>query len=392
LRVVQNSNNIIRILKSVRVKPGISRIELSKNLGLDKSTVTVVVSRLLGLGFIEETSESLTKYQGGRKPIGLKIKKDIGLILGLEIQTDYYIAILMDLTGHVYDTLRGEMPGDSSFLHNFLEIYRLIYPEIDKLCLPLLGIGIATSGMINPHNGIISDSNPLGIHEPEKFYDEVRAFIQVPIFIDNDANCGCWAELADLESERPQDFLFVLGEFRQARTVSDDTHLLAIGLGVVIGERVHYGRDYAVGEYQSTQWNPPNKSQFSLADEEWNSPVDERQLVDRIKNELCRDIAFLVNVMNLTHITLGGGLSGYTDLLEPVIRSEVERNWSYESRGALEIKAASMGEETIAYGAASMLIEHLFLTYENTAESPWEQKVGVELFNSFAETLDRFQK
>ena len=36
MRVVLNSNNIIRVLKAIWLKPGISRIEISKQLSLDK--------------------------------------------------------------------------------------------------------------------------------------------------------------------------------------------------------------------------------------------------------------------------------------------------------------------------------------------------------------------
>jgi len=384
LRIVQNSNNLIRVLKSIWLKPGISRIEISKQIGLDRSTVTVVVNRLMSLGFIEEASESLTPYQGGRRPIGLKFCEDIGIILGIEIQTGYFIAVLIGLDGQVYKSFRGEVAGDKNFLYTFLDIYRAAYKEIKETGLPLLGIGIGTSGIINTYKGIITDSNPMGIHDPKSFTEEVKAFIKVPIFIDNDANCGCWGELAHKDSARPQDFLFVLGEFRKARFFKDESRLMAVGMGIVIGEQVHYGRDYSSGEYKSPQWIPSNKTQFSMTDEELSSMKSDEQIFNRTKSELCRDIAFLVNILNLTQVTIGGGLAGYIDEFESCLKEEVRLNWSYEEPVDIKIKSASFKEDTIAFGAASMLLEHLFLIYETSVENPWTEKVGIDLFNSIS--------
>ncbi|MDA3938028.1 MAG: ROK family transcriptional regulator [Spirochaetia bacterium] len=384
MRIVQNSNNIIRVLKSIWLKPGISRIEISKQIGLDKSTITVVVNRLKTLGFIEEISESLTPYIGGRKPIGLKISEDIGIILGLEIQTDYFIAILIGVNGEIIQRIKGKVREGRSFLDTFLDIYRAIFKKIEETGLPLLGIGIGTSGIIDTHEGVICDSNPLGIHVAENFSEEIKAFIHVPVFIENDANCGCWAELAFPENDRPQDFLFVLGEFRKARFFGDRTHLLAIGMGIVIKGQVHHGKEFSAGEYQSPQWLPENKTQFSMTDKELSEIKTDRDIVNRVKAELCRDVAYLVNILNLTQVSLAGGLADYVDELMPYLKEEVKRNWSYEKHNDLVIRVAPKGEDTVAYGAAIMLMEHLFLTYENPSENPWSQKVGIELFNSFS--------
>ena len=35
-----------------------------------------------------------------------------------------------------------------------------------------------------------------------------------------------------------------------------------------------------------------------------------------------------------------------------------------------------------------MLIENLFVIYENPSENPWKQKVGIDLFNFFAQTIN----
>jgi predicted NBD/HSP70 family sugar kinase len=387
MRIVQNSNNITRVLKEIKLKPGISRIEIAKIIGLDKSTVTVVLNRLMEFGLVEETSESLTPYSGGRKPIGIKIKSKTGIILGIEIQTNYYMATVIDLTGSIIKTMQGEVFETKNFFYTFLDVYKEIYAEIESFAIPLLGIGVSTSGIINPHTGIITDSNPLCIHEPEDFYEEIKAFIHVPVFIDNDANCGCWAELSAFERLRSQDFLFVLGEFRKDTIGKNSEYILGIGFGIVIGERVHYGRNYSAGEYQSTSWKAPNKSQFSLSDKELIQLKSDEEIVERIKSELAKDIAFLTNILNLSKVIIGGGLSEHLGILKPEIEKAIEYNWSYESKPDVQIQPAPFKNNIVAYGAAAMLIEQLFVAFETSSENPWKPKIGIDLFNDFAERI-----
>lgn len=389
MRVVQNSNNIIRVLKSIWLKPGISRIEVSKQLGLDKSTVTIVVNRLMELGFIGEIQSSLTPYTGGRRPIGLSLKEQVGVILGIEIQTNSYHGVILDLNGSIISSFTGEILGVRDVVSTFLDIYREAYRKVEALGLPLLGVGVAFSGLIDPHRGFIIESNPLGVHTGLDFYREIKPFIPVPVFIENDANCGCWAELNINNRDRSRNFLFVLGEFRKARFFEDDSRVLALGMGVVLGERVLYGKDFAAGEYKSPGWKAPNKTQFSISDEQLASLDDDRQIVESVRTELTRDIAYLANILNLSRVTFGGDIVNYFDLLEDSLKQEIRINTSYEKYSDVEITMSGNREYTVSYGAACMLIENLFLTYENSFENPWKQKVGIDLFNSFSETIQQ---
>lgn len=390
MRVVQNSNNIIRVLKLIYSNPGISRIEISKILLLDRSTITVVVNRLFDLNLIEEILEKKTINKRGRVRTGLKLCDKTGILLGLELRTDSFVAVFVTLNGEIVDTIKGEVEETNSFFECFSNIYNSLLIDINKYGQPLLGIGVAISGIINTHKGIIRGSNPLGILEVEDFYEKVKSFIDIPLFIENDANCGCWGELSSVEKNNSQDFIFVLGELRKARFLGDNTHLLAIGLGIVIDKKVHYGKDYSAGEYQSPQYVLGNKTQFSLSNEEISLIESDIELIDKVKKELAKDLAFLVNTLNLSKIIIGGDLVTYFDRIEPCLIDEVQSNSSYKDYNSVIIKKASEGINSIAFGAASMLREHLFLTYENNSDNPWKQKVGIDLLNSFCDTINNY--
>ena len=76
----QSDINVSRILRLIWQKNGISRIEIAAQLGLDKSTVTKIVSALLDVGIVHEFAHGITGPQGGRKPIYLEISEAFAVV------------------------------------------------------------------------------------------------------------------------------------------------------------------------------------------------------------------------------------------------------------------------------------------------------------------------
>ena len=79
--------NISRVLRLIWQLKGISRIEIAQQLGIDKSTVTKIVSSLEEIGIIRAFAQGNAGPQGGRKPIHLEIVPDFGMAVGFEINT-----------------------------------------------------------------------------------------------------------------------------------------------------------------------------------------------------------------------------------------------------------------------------------------------------------------
>jgi hypothetical protein len=66
-----NRINITRVLQKIWFENGISRADLSRELGLVKSTVTNIVSQLLERRIVKTTSEGKSVTPIGRKPSNL---------------------------------------------------------------------------------------------------------------------------------------------------------------------------------------------------------------------------------------------------------------------------------------------------------------------------------
>ena len=101
-KILEAKINQTLALKKIRQKPGISRIEIARELGLNRSTITHIVSDLLQRELLVEGAALRgTLSQGGRTPVGLSLHTRKSLILGIEWQADYIRMVLTDVMGEI---------------------------------------------------------------------------------------------------------------------------------------------------------------------------------------------------------------------------------------------------------------------------------------------------
>jgi len=352
--------NLYRVVRAVWTNPGVSRSEISAALRLDKSTVSKIVSELLQKQIVEESAEGDASERGGRKPVFLTVRRDFGCVVGLEIQTERYTAVAVDLDGTVRYSRSEPIVADGKQLPSvFLDIMSDVSLDLETRSLVPLGIGVGVSGIVDSEHGIIQQSLPLGIPSPVDFYASGARLIGKPLRIDNDANCCCWAELVRNRRSRPREFLFLLGEFRKERVGDVSGGGVSVGMGLVIGGRVHLGASCSAGEFRSVFRTTETRSQFSLPDDTMRLAASDEGAFREVAREIGRNVALLVNTLDLSHVFIGGSIERHRSILVPVIQEEVSRNWPYGDK-VITIELSELGEQIVAYGAASMFLERLF--------------------------------
>jgi len=139
---------------------------------------------------------------------------------------------------------------------------------------------------------------------------------------------------------------------------------------------VHYGEGFSSGEFQSILWNEPNHGQFSISDEDSKRIEADKEVRSGVIGELSSHIAFLVNILNLTSVVIGGEIIKYRDEIVPVLRKEIQKNWSYPNQVECSIEFATMGDMAVAYGAAGMFLERFFSIPE-IADGPARKPTGI---------------
>jgi predicted NBD/HSP70 family sugar kinase len=350
-----------RVLGALWTRDGSPRVDLAQTLGLDKSTITKVAGQLIEAGLVEEGAAGAAGPQGGRKPVALRVRSDIGRFLGIEIQTERYTACLADPLGNIVDTHSGELAFRGRSLRSvFLDVLAELRPRIEASGAPLLGIGLGLSGIIDSEKGIVRKSAPLMIKEPVDVAGAMSDLLSVPVRAENDARCCCWSEIVRRRADPLGDFLFLLGEFRKEETEDPNRGGVAVGMGLVLNSQVHRGVDGTSGEFRSIFHEEDTKSQFSLPHKITRRAQEDPAAFEAVARELGRNIGLIVNMLDLRRIVVGGAFATRYDTIAGILTEEVQKNSAYPGEARCEVQKSPLGEEVVAYGAACMQIARMF--------------------------------
>jgi predicted NBD/HSP70 family sugar kinase len=353
-------NTAARIVRTIWQNPRISRVGIAERLGLDKSTVTNQVARLIEIGLIEEIAEGIAGTRGGRRPIHLAMNRSFGRVIGIEIQVESYVAVVVDLAGEILAETRGSVSrGWGDFSTTMLEIIRACSAELCPDDQKLLGVGVGTGGLVNLKTGRIRYSVPLEIDKPIDFGACVADKLSVPCFIENDANCCAWGELAFNRNESLRDFLFALVEFRRDPKSIGLSGGIGVGFGIVLGGKVYSGAHGNAGEFRSAFCDGPGAIQLSIPKARLSRLDTDREVLAAAADELARNAAMLVNTMDFERVYVGGDIEGLDVDFPAILRRRLEENWMYPFPNDVEIRYSSLGGKAVAYGAAGMILDRL---------------------------------
>ena len=73
------------MLKEIFNHQNISRTEISKNLGINKATISSILNKLKSKSLVREVGEGDSTKSGGRKPILLKVNHLYGYFISLDL-------------------------------------------------------------------------------------------------------------------------------------------------------------------------------------------------------------------------------------------------------------------------------------------------------------------
>ncbi|MBB6481604.1 ROK family transcriptional regulator [Spirochaeta isovalerica] len=361
---VRSQYNLLRVLRAIWLNHGISRIELCRKFDMDKATMSSVTAHLIELNLVEEVEPQNLKIKPGRKPIGLGVQGDFGFVAGIEFHIYGIRAVLKDM--HSRTVFSSDFPFDvrhSNIKEEFLNVYGILRKELGEK--RLLGIGVAIPGVVNHEEAIILKSAKMGIEEePYCFGEEVFSELDVPCFIDNDANCCARGILADHREEGYSNFLYCHINYYENRKIEDNNESLGIGFGIVINEKLYYGPEFTAGEFQTIEYNPERVNQLNLTSRELDLYGKDAELQKRVFYHLASHIAMFVNVFNFKHLFLGGDLPSHISDLEGLFREVIDKNWLYKNQRDCGIHLMSRDEMSPALGAAGMFLDQLFTVPE----------------------------
>ena len=342
---------VIRVLRRLWTGGPASRATLARELELDKSTLTKVCGRLIKAGLIHRVMEGTVGRQGGRRPTLLDIRAAKGAVAGLEIQPDRIRMVYTDLQGQTLMEETREILGSNRKLSAILDTVAEGFSR-DRDGLPVLGAGIAIPGIIDPWEGKILRSTPLQVDKAFPLAEEMEQRLAVPVICDNDANCCAWGSIFAIpDLGNRTSFAALLGDLRGS--------VLSTGFSLVLGgEEVYHGSGYSAGEFRSIFCPEGGDRQFAAAARPREETLPAHTPADTME-ELCRNTAFLVNMLNLNAVVIAGTLADERETFSSTLQREIRRNWIYPPAPECPVYCAPGGKHSSAFGAAALFLRQL---------------------------------
>ena len=96
---VVKKNNKALVLSLIIEKETISRADIANVTGLNKTTVSSLVTELSEDELIYESGPGISS--GGRRPVILHFNRNTGYAIGVDIGVNYVLAVLTDLKGKI---------------------------------------------------------------------------------------------------------------------------------------------------------------------------------------------------------------------------------------------------------------------------------------------------
>lgn len=186
-------NNMGRLLTRVHLRGPTSRAALTKDLGLNRSTIGDLTSSLVDLGLVCEDG-SVSPRGNGRPSYLVRPRADV-TVIGVNLGVDRNTVASIGLGGELRS--RRERPhhrGEHDMLSVVESLAQMVEDALreqpDSSCL---GIGVAVPGAVGLRDGVVTFAPNLGwVDEP--FSAALSARLGMTVVCDNDANLGARAE------------------------------------------------------------------------------------------------------------------------------------------------------------------------------------------------------
>lgn len=383
--------NLSVIMNHLRTNAPISRAALAEATGLNKTTVSSLVSELTERQFVEEIG--LTSQNAGRPAVLLKLNPGVGFIVSCEIGVDFILVVCTDFSPKIIWRHQEHIDpaiGQRAILDRSLSIMHQAIEAGYPACGTLLGVAVGVHGLVDQATGTLLFAPNLGWKDLH-----IRAILKeaftAPIFVDNEANIAA------------------LGEhyFGAAQGFDEVLYISATGIGlgggIVHGGRVFSGVTGVGAEFGHMTMDPEGEickcgnqgcwetqvSQQALFRHIWrlidqgevsrlsemtcgkrvsltvpliveaarsNDPValDAMKIIGR---HLGIGIASLVNVLNPELVVLGGLLSLAGEFLMPVIENELDQRALRWNREAMKLVLAKHGSDACVMGGVAVVYQ-----------------------------------
>jgi predicted NBD/HSP70 family sugar kinase len=382
-------HNLGVVLRHVADHGPRSRATIALETGLNKTTVSSLVTELIGLDLLVERG---LEQRGtvGRPGQVVELSGSGVVALGLEINVDYLAVRALDLTGaerhralDVRDNRRVEVPV---VLDRLAALAGAALEEVQGEGLRPVGATVALPGLVDAASGALLVAPNLGWNDVpvlEALHERLSgpAF---PLAADNEANLAALAELWEGTARGLSDVLYVSGE-------------IGVGAGIIVRGELFRGSQGFGGEFghmtvdpsgracacgsrgcletlvgleallESAGLDPAGATTTTGSGQPVSELAGRARLGDERALVALRDagrwlglaIASAANLLNFQAVVLGGFFAQLaTWLAEPIAR-ELERHVLASEWAVPRLLPSTLGPEAAVRGAAALSLRRV---------------------------------
>lgn len=192
LKLLQEMNRA-KVLEVIRRSGPISRVDIARQTKLSPTTVASLVSDLITGGWVRVVGEG--ESRGGRKPTLLEFNSRAGYIVAVDVTDTSLVVALTDLNARVVDKERliSHSVSGEALAALIGDTVEEVLGTGDNKEIPVVGIGVATPGLVDAAGGMVRYSLKLNwIDMP--FGQMLRQRFHIPVHIENDTNAAAIGE------------------------------------------------------------------------------------------------------------------------------------------------------------------------------------------------------
>ncbi|MGN8647457.1 ROK family transcriptional regulator [Gracilibacillus sp. HCP3S3_G5_1] len=378
--VVKKENKAL-VLDTIQDRAPISRAAIANITGLNKGTVSSLVSELIEEKLIHESGTG--KSSGGRRPVMLLLNETAGFTISVDLGVTSILGVLTDLRGTIISEKKIHFKNPA-----LDEVLTLLYQLMDQLkkdapdsAYGIVGIGVGVPGVVSREGEILLAPN-LGwkkVPLQQILFDHYK----IPVIVENEANAGAYGEK-------------VYGVGQLSNEIVYTSVSTGIGVGLILDGKLYKGLRGFSGElgHMTIEQDGPacrcgNKGCWELYASEntllkqadiagiANATVEKIvemadqgdtnaiQLLEELGDYLGVGITNIINIFNPEQVIVGNTLRQAEKYIIPAIEKRIEKNAIGFNKNDVQLNIAKLKKYSTVMGMAAFNIESFFKETDN---------------------------
>lgn len=388
--------NLSAVLTAVHTAGPTSRADLTRLLGVNRSTVGALTGELAGLGLVAESEPGPARRSGRPSPLVVPCPENA--VVAIDLGVDRVEVALVGLGGDVLARRhRPHERGEHDVEHVVATVARLVDEVLadGPPAARCLGVGVSIPGSVRAGDGLVQFAPNLGWTQ-EPFTDLLSARLGMRVVSGNDANLGMLAEHLRGAARGHQDAAYLSGS-------------VGIGGGFLVAGRLLGGAHGYAGEVGHLQVDSTGPACRCGATGCWETLAGENRLltlagrpagggplavaevvaaalagepaaaeaVASVAAWCGRGLRAIINIFNPEVIVLGGSLAQVWDAAADIVDEAVRQVALLSPREDVLIRPAALGQDSSLAGAAELAFEAVLQDPQRVADLVEEPRARV---------------